>query len=230
MNDYPNYRKQRITNHGAPVKKTGKTDIFTLDEINRLINPELYTDKVLRLYYSCCLLGDVRAGEVRGLRPKQILFDREALIVDGFVKNDGTRIEYHRQGTNINPKFRMVPLPDITLNLLREHLAEHPVSEDGFIFTGWKEPDKPIAARYANDSLKRIMKKAGIEPDGRKLTVQSFRLTYIMFIQSLLSANTAMKPAVHRTIRMTDYYEKKPAGEPAPGIAGADSVAANLLS
>ena len=230
MNDYPNYKKQRITNHGAPDRKGRRTDIFTLDEITRLINPELYTDKVLHLYYSCCLVGDLRAEEVRGLRPKQILFDREALIVDGFVKSDGTRVEYLRQGAKINPKFRIIPLPDITLNLLRKHLVEHRVSEDGFIFTGQTEPDKPITARYVNDNLRRIIKKAGIEPDGRKLTVQSFRLTYILFIQSLLSAHTAMKPAVHRTIRMTDYYEKKLAVEPVPGIAGADSAAANLLS
>jgi integrase len=230
MNDYPNYKKQRITNHGAPDRKAGKTDIFTLDEITRLINPELYTDKVLHLYYSCCLLGDLRTGEVRGLRPKQILFDREALIVDGFVKSDGTRVEYHRQGAKINSKFRIVPLPDITLNLLVEHLAEHRVPEDGFVFKGQKEPDKPIAARYAHDNLKRIMKKAGIEPNGRKLTVQSFRLTYIMFIQSLLSANTAMKPAIHRTIRTTGYFNKRLADEPVSGLSGADSAAVNLLS
>jgi hypothetical protein len=29
---------------------------------------------------------------------------------------------------------------------------------------------------------------------------------------------------------MTDYYEKKLAGEPAPGLSGVDSAAANLLS
>ena len=138
---------EHIINRGALVKKAGRPDIFTLDEITRLINPELYTDKVLHLYYSCCLLGDVRTGEVRGMRPKQILFDRKALIVDGFAKSDGMRVDYHRQGTKINPKFRIIPLPDITLNLLREHLVERRAPEDGFIFTGWKEPDKLIAAR-----------------------------------------------------------------------------------
>jgi hypothetical protein len=58
MNDYHDYKKQRITNHRVPDRKGRRTDIFTLDEITRLINPELYTDKVLYLYYSCCLLGD----------------------------------------------------------------------------------------------------------------------------------------------------------------------------
>jgi hypothetical protein len=100
MNDYPVGRKQGITGRDALAKKAGRPDIFGLDEITMLINPDLYTDKVLHLYYVCCLSGTLRTGEARGgLRSKQILFDRKALVVDGFVKSNGTRITYHRQGT-----------------------------------------------------------------------------------------------------------------------------------
>jgi integrase len=113
---------------------------------------------------------------------------------------------------------------------LREFLAERRVSEDGFIFTRQKEPDKPVAARYVNDNLKRIIEKAGIEPDGRKITVQSFRFTYITFIQPLLSADTVMKPVVHRNIRMTDYYNKRLIGGPLSKFAGMDTAPDNLLS
>jgi integrase len=206
MNAYPVCKKQVITNYSALIKKAGRTDIFTEDELTRLFNPELYTDKVLYLYYVCCLTGPLRTGETRGLRVKQILFDRKTLVVDGFVKSKGIRIDYAKQGTVEQPKFRMVPLPDITLNLLKEHIAEHRVSEDGFIFKGHKKADKPITAWYVQDNLKRIMKKAGVEPNGRKLTVQFFRFTSILlFMRWIMPMDTVMKPVIHRTVRMIDY-------------------------
>jgi integrase len=209
MNDNPVGKKQRVTRRGSLVKNTGRTGIFTGDELARLFNPELYTDKALRLYYVCCLTGALRTGEAWGLRAKQILFDRKALIIDGFAKRDRARADYAKQGTEAHPKFRIVPLPDITLNLLREHLAEHGVSEDGFIFKRHKETDKPITAWYVQDNLKRIMKKAGIEPNGRKLTVQSFRFTFITFMRQIVPLDTAMKPVIYRNIRMTDYCDKR---------------------
>jgi integrase len=207
-----------------------RTDIFTWDELTRLFNPELYTNKALRLYYVCCFSGALRTGEARGLRVKQILFGRKALVIDGFAKSDGIRADYTRRGTEEYPKYRIVPLPDITLNLLREHIAERRVSEDGFIFTGQKEPDKPITFCYVHDNLKRIMMKAGIEPNGRKLIVQSFRFTAIMLVRQIVPADTAMKPVIHRNIRMTDYYHKRPIGEPLSGLAEAEAAAANLFS
>jgi integrase len=230
MNDNPVCKKRMVTNHSTLVKKARRTDIFTWDELTRLFNPELYTDKALRLYYLCCLTGALRTGEARGLRTKQILFDRKALVIAGFAKSNGTRTDYIRQGTEEYPKFRIVPLPDITLNLLREHIAERRVSEDGFIFTGQKEPDKPITFCYVHDNLQRMMKKAGIEPNGRKLLVQSFRFTAIMLVRQILPADTVMKPVVYRNIRMTDYYQKRPIDEPLPGLTGAEAAAANLFS
>jgi integrase len=230
MNDNPVCKKRMVTNHSTLVKKAGRTDIFTWDELTRLFNPELYTDKALRLYYLCCLTGALRTGEARGLRAYQILFDRKALIIDGLAKSDGTRADYTKQGTEVHPKFRIVPLPDITLNLLREHIAEHRVSEDGFIFMGQKKADKPITAWYVQDNLKRIMKKAGIEPNGRKLMAQSFRFTAIMLVRQMLPAHTAMKPVIHKNIRMAGYYHKRPPNGPLPGFTEADTATAHLLT
>jgi integrase len=229
MNDDQVCKKQRTTSNSALVKRVSRKGVFTGDELSGLFNLELYTDIALRLFYVCCLTGALRTGEARGLRVKQVLFDRGALVIDGSVKNDGTRTDYSRQGTEAHPKFRIVPLPDTTLNLLREYLAERRVSGDDFIFKGQKEADKPVTACYVQDNLKRIMKKAGIEPNGRKLMVQSLRFTYITFIRQAVPVDTAMKPVVHRTL-MTDYYNKRLAGEPLSGPVKADAAAANLFS
>jgi integrase len=230
MNDYRKFQKEGVTKHGTFVRKGSKTGIFTWDELARLFSPKLYTDKALYLYYLCCLSGTLWMGEARGLRLKQILLDRNALIVDGFVKNDGKRIYYNRKRTEEHPKFRIVPLPDIILNLLREHITEQQVSEDGFIFKGQKEPDKPITACYVQDNLKRIMKKTGIEPKGRRLMVQSFCFTSMTYIREVLPVNVVIKPVVGRVIRMTDYYNKRQITESLPRLFGTDTATANLFN
>jgi integrase len=212
------------------AKKTKKGDIFTSEELPKLFNPAIYTDKDLYLFYLCCLSGGLRMGEARALRPRQILFEKKALIVDGFVKGDGTRTNYNKKGTEEHPKLRIVPLPDITLNLLKEHIEERRVAQDDFIFKGRKLPDKPITAFYVHDNLKRIMEKAGIAVNGRRLIVHSFRFTYVTFMRRELPAETVMKLVGHTTIGMTEYYNKRIIDESLSGLAGADTAVAKLLT
>jgi integrase len=211
------------------AKKTKKADIFTSEELTKLFNPEIYKDKDLYLFFLCCLSGGLRMGEARAIRPQQILFDRKALIVDGFVKADGTRTNYNKKGTEEHPKFRIVPLPDVTLNLLKEHIEEHHVAQDDFIFKGQKEPKNPITAFYVHDNLPRIMEKAGIEIDGRRLIVHSFRFTYVTFMRRELPAETVMKLVGHTTVGMTEYYNKRVIDETLSGLAGADTAVAKLI-
>jgi integrase len=59
-----------------------KADIFTIEELRSYFNPDICADPDLYLFYLCCLTAGLRPGEGRGLRPKQILFDKEALVVD----------------------------------------------------------------------------------------------------------------------------------------------------
>jgi integrase len=212
------------------VKNSKKGDIFTAEELTKLFNPELYKDKELYLFYLCCLSGGLRMGEARGLRPKQILYDKKALIVDGFIKPNGVRTNYNKKGTEEHPKFRIVPLPDTTLNLLKEHIEEKGIVEDDFIFKGQKEPDKLITAFYVHDNLKRIMEKAGIEINGRRLIVHSFRFTYVTFMRRELPAETVMKLVGHTTIGMTEYYNKRVIDESLADITGADTAVQKLLT
>jgi calcineurin-like phosphoesterase family protein/integrase len=209
--------------------KSKKGDIFTPEELTKLFKPELYKDKDLYLFYLCCLSGGLRMGEARGLRPKQILFDRKALIVDGFVKRNGTRTNYNKKGTEEHPKLRIVPFPDITLNLLREHIAEYRIADDDFIFKGYIDPDKPITACYAHTNLKRMMKKAGIAIDKRRLTVHSFRFTYVTHMRRELPVETVMKLVGHTTTGMTEYYNKRVLDESLAGLTGADTAVAKLF-
>ncbi|MDR2602043.1 MAG: site-specific integrase [Spirochaetaceae bacterium] len=212
------------------VKNSKKGDIFTAEELTKLFNPELYKDKELYLFYLCCLSGGLRMGEARGLRPRQILYDKKALIVDGFVKPNGIRTNYNKKGTEEHPKFRIVPFPDIALNLLKEHITEKGIVEDDFIFKGQKESDKPITAYYVHDNLEKLMEKAKIEINGRRLIVHSFRFTYVTFMRRELPAETVMKLVGHTTIGMTEYYNKRVIDESLADISGADTAVQKLLT
>jgi integrase len=92
-------------------KNTRKADIFTEDELRSYFNPELYADQNLYLFYLCCLSAALRPGKAHRLRPKQILFDKEALIVDGFVKKNGVRTGYDEKRTGDYTKLRLIPRP-----------------------------------------------------------------------------------------------------------------------
>jgi integrase len=74
------------------------------------------------------------------------------------------------------------------------------------------------------------MEKAGIEVNGRRLIVHSFRFTYVTFMQRELPAETVMKLVGHTTIGMTEYYNKRVIDESLSSLAGADTAVAKLLT
>jgi integrase len=152
-------------------------DIFTDWELERYFNPDIYEDTDLYLFYLCCLTAGLRPGEARGLRPKQILFDLKALMVDGFVKKNGVRTAYNKERPGEYLKLRIVPLPDLTFRLLKEHIERKRLKDNDFCFTGKKDPSRPVTERYIYGYMARIIKKADIQAWDRKLAINSFRYT-----------------------------------------------------
>jgi integrase len=76
-------------------KYSRRADIFTDEELEQFFNSRIYGDSELYLFYLCCLTAGLRPGEGRGLRPKQIMVDRNMLIVDGSIKKNGVRTAYN---------------------------------------------------------------------------------------------------------------------------------------
>jgi integrase len=189
-----------------PERRAGKADIFTGDELRSYFNPELYADRDLYLFYLCCLTAALRPGEARGLRPKQILFDKKALIVDGFVRKNGVRTGYDERRTGDRTKLRLVPLPDLTLRLLKEHIDRKGLKTGDFCFTAKKDPSRPITESFIRDHMARIIEKAGIQTRGRNLTINSFRYTYATYMRRELPAGTVMKLVGYRMTGITEHY------------------------
>jgi integrase len=219
-----------------PLRKTligkcsRKTDIFTTEELRRFFNPDIYGDQYLYLFYLCCLIAGLRPGEARGLCLRHILFDKKALIVDGFIRKNGVRTSYNEKLAGEHMKLRIVPLPDMTLRLLKEHIERKGLKDDDFIFAAKEDPSRSITEHHIHDHMARIIEKAGIQPQGRKLTIQSFRLTYATFIRQELPARMVMKLIGRRIIGMTEYYHKRGIDECLAGLTGADTAIQELLS
>jgi integrase len=210
-------------------RNTRKTDTFTDWELERYFNPDIYEDSDMYLFYLCCLTAGLRSGEARGLRPKQILFDRKALMVDGFVKKNGIRTAYSKKKPGEYLKLRIVPLPDLTLRLLKEHIERKRLKDNDFCFTGKKDPSRPIAERYIYGYMARIMKKANIQTWDRKLTINSFRYTYAASIRRELPAGTVMKLVGRKYIGMMEFYKKRNSDETLAGLAGVETAVQKLL-
>jgi integrase len=164
------------------------------------------------------------------MRVKQVLFECKALIIDGFLRYDYTRAPYNKKGSEEHLKARIVPLPDITPGKLKEHIMKNDYRDEDYIFRAYSDRSRPVAFDYIQKTLPRAMKKAGIETNGRKLVVHSFRYTYVTRMRRELSADTVMKLAGHTTVGMTEYYNKKVIDTSLKQLIGADAAAANLFS
>jgi integrase len=211
-------------------RNTRKADIFTDWELERYFNPDIYGDPDMYLFYLCCLTAGLRPGEGRGLRPKQILFDRKALMVDGFINKNGVRTAYNKKKPGEYLKLRIVPLPDLTLRLLKEHIERKGLKDNDRCFTGKKDPSRPITEHYIRGYMARIVKKADIQAEGRKLTLNSFRYTYATYMRRELPTGIVMKLVGRKFIGMTGYCNKRDIDEALAGLAGADKVVQKLLS
>jgi integrase len=234
------------------AKNTKKADILSTAEISRLFIQENFPSYDFYLFFLFCLSAGLRLGEVRAVRPKQLLFERKAFIVDGFCKQNGTRTNYNKAGTPDNPRFRVVILSDMVLGLMKEYIAAQGITPDDFIF---KYNGHPVRQSHAESVFGSALVKAGIAigkaaykktsqydpakrvpksniiPDGRRLVVHSLRFTYVTRMRRELPGETVMKMAGHANIAQTDYYTDRQALEEAlAGIAGADAATANFFN
>jgi integrase len=211
-------------------KYSRRADIFTDGELERFFNSGLYGDPELYLFYLCCLTERLRLGEGRGLHPKQIIFDRAMLIVDGSINKNGFRTAYTKKGNRDYWKLRIVPLPDLTLSMLKEHIQRKRLKDDGFIFTAKKDITLPVTDHYVRDQMARIIRAAGIQAQGRNLSINSFRHTFINHIRRELPTGIVMKLAGHKLFEIIDHYNKRGIDESSAGFAGADEVAKKVLT
>jgi integrase len=163
------------------------------------------------------------------VRPKQVFFDKKALIVDGFCKRDGTRTTYNKKGTPEKPRLRVTMPSDLALNKLSEYMQANPVGQDDFVFS--EGGGKPISQDRAQWVFERAILKAGIVKEDRKIVCHSLRYTYVTRMRRELPGETVMKMVGHAHIEQTDYYtDRRALEESIAGLIGANTAADNLFT
>ena len=232
--------------------KSKKADIFSTAELERLFNPANFSDEVFYLFFLLSLSGGLRLGEARGVRAKQIIFDKKVLIIDGFCKSDGTRTNYNKKGSPEDPKFRVVYLPDLTLEKMGAWIMARGLRDDDYCFT--LKDGQPIRKETAEKAFYNALQSAGFipsreptirnkpgagrkkqtriklhSPDGRKLVPHSLRYTYVSRMRRELTAKELQPMTGHADEGMVDYYNRKNldlalAALPERGKAAADSL------
>lgn len=227
-----------------------KADIFTEEELGKFFKKENFLHEFFYLFFLTALSGGLRLGEVRALRAKQIVFEKKAVIIDGFLKDDNSRTTYNKKGSPEHPKLRVVMYPDFTLGLLAGRIKSMDISADDYIFT---YNDKPITKSFAERTFTLALIKAGIAwdkkalkekgywkaghiqvkndliPDGRRLIPHSLRYTYITRMSQTMDAHSLGKFTGHDSTAMVDYYNRTNLDMALRAIPAAEDATAALL-
>ena len=233
------------------ARNSKKADIFENAELAALFKPANFPEDVFFILFLVMLSGGLRLGEGRGIRLKQIIFDKKILIIDGFCKKNGDRTVYNKKGTPENPKLRVVWLPDFTIAAITLFLKGKKLAPDDFIFT---YNEKVIRQETAENIFFRALVLAGIAysrkklidlgywkkgkirnkaasiPGGRKLIPHSLRYTYISRMRRELTAAELLPMTGHASEGMVDYYNRANLENAIAALPAADSALENLLT
>ena len=213
------------------VKKSTRKDVFSSDELKRLFRVENFEGSAVDaetayLLFLVSAYAGLRIGEARGLRPRQFLLDEKALVIDGFVRADGTRTNFNKKGSETDRKVRVVMLPDDLTERVRRYVTERGIGEDEFLFT---HNGLPLRKEFLGAIFKRAVKGAGIDTEGRKLTPHSLRFTYVTKMRRTLPIDTVRKLVGHTDEKMTEYYTRASFEDALAGIADTKDAVERLF-
>ena len=182
-----------------------KADVFSTEELLKLFNEDIWESEDEFLLFYVTVNCGLRLGEARGLRAKQFDFKNHILIVDGFIRYDGSRTSFNKAGSLRDKKTRVVFIPTELEKRLRIYFMEKKLTGNDFVFVRF---GKPFSISVCEKIFKRMIKKSLIEIKGRKLTPHSLRYTYVTRMRRYINGDIARILVGHTSQEMTDYYTK----------------------
>jgi integrase len=196
-----------------------------------MLRPDNFPLKQYYLMFLMCLTCGLRLGEARALRPKQFIFDKGVLIIDGFCKQDGTRTGYNKKGDPDDPKVRITFLTRKTAELMRLWIMAGQIGPDEYCF---ELNNKPIRTETAENVFYRALQKSNIvpkppkkpkakngeggprrrpprlpTPDGRRLVPHSLRYTFVSLMLQRVNPAELKLVTGHTSEKMVDYYDRR---------------------
>lgn len=187
-------------------RNTVKQTVLSTAEIKQLFVRDNFSSDMFYLFFLTCLSAGLRLGEARALRVCQILFDKQVIVVDGFLNQDGSvRNSFNKKGSLEDPKYRVVLIPEMVAKIIKEYVILNNIHQQDYIFT---YNSKPLRQEYAQKEFKRALIKADIETESRKLSIHALRYTYVTRTRRLIDSSTTMLMSGHTDLKMTDYYTR----------------------
>lgn len=188
------------------ARNSKKADIFTTEELELIFDKSKWSIERDYLALLCMVSFGLRIGEVRAIQLRQFIFERNALVVDGFCKSNGERTDYNKKGNDEDKKWRVSFAPSSTVTQIIDYINRKNIKADDFVFA--HKDGSPLRREYLEDVLNRQLVIAGIEKGDRKLVPHSFRFTYVTRMRRELPAEIVQKLAGHSSVEMTDYYTR----------------------
>ena len=145
--------------------------------------------------------------------------------MNGFLRRNGQKVPFLKKGSEDDPKWRVVILPDVAINHLRWYFQGNYYPDD-FIFT---KEGKPYRNEYLEACFKRALKKAGIDSEQKRLIPHSLRYTYVTRMRRYAPIELVQKLAGHTSEGMTEYYTRFSLEDSALAVAPALEAANKLL-
>lgn len=194
------------------VAKNRKKDVFLTDELQRFFKRENFAAlsidldaETAFLFFYVTFCGGLRIGETRALRPKQFLWERSALIIDGFCKRNGERTNFNKKGSENDPRTRIVFLPSELAAEIRAYAEKKGRNGEDFLF---QFNSRPIRGEFIETLFKKILARSGIEVGERIFSPHSLRYTYVTRMRRTVAGDVVQKLVGHSSLEMTDYYTK----------------------
>ena len=195
--------------------KTKKSDVFTDSELKKLLQSKNFDNYSAFVLFLLTAGAGLRISEARAFRGCQYLRNQQMVIVDGFMNRENTiRNNYNKTGCDDNPRWRVSILQNWAVGILEDFLNSQncelsansgKAGADAVVF---KYNGAPFRVEYLRRLFTRAIKRAGIEANGRKLTMHSLRYTYVTQMRTVLSGEIVQKMVGHTSIEMTNYYNR----------------------
>jgi integrase len=180
---------------------------FGMDELRRIwkapSDSEQNTGFMFAVIAALAVSAGLRSGEVRAIHREQLIGGK-GLIVDRAYDDREKEIGYLKKGSATDPRYRVVPLSDYTLELLDNWLD---VRGDGpgpiFLYHG-----ELVSAKYLLTRFEMAKKAAGIPTTGRHTTIHGLRYTYNTKMKMAMPREVLHEIVGHRSDDMTNLYDR----------------------
>jgi integrase len=185
-------------------RKSKKADILTKEELSMLFQEKNFLNEEVFLFYSVCYAAGLRTGECRGLRVKQLIKSKSALVIDGYIRESG-RVNYNKKGSDEKPKFRAVFLPKKLIRKLEQLIQIHQYQENDYIF---QFNGSPYHKNFVLKHFYEAIEISGIKRGQRKITPHSLRFTFVTQMRMKLPKDIVQMFVGHSSAEMTEYYTR----------------------